>query len=62
MTIPELEKIIKDNQDAAEQGCVEAQGQVIQAQAAIDDLKCHYHFRSWNHLDDREWRSRERNA
>jgi hypothetical protein len=61
MTITQLKKIINDNTEAAEGGCPIAQGQVIQAQAAIEDLKYEYHFRSWGTENDREWRSLERN-
>jgi hypothetical protein len=38
MTIEELQAIIDMNADAAESGCHQAQGQVIEAQAEIDRL------------------------
>ena len=61
MTIKELQEIIDSHEEAAEGGCHQAQGQVIEAQAEIDRLKWEFHFRSWGTEDDREWRSRERN-
>ena len=39
MTIPELQEIIDLNIDAAEAGSLQAQGQVIEAQAEIDRLE-----------------------
>ena len=39
MTIPELQEIIAINIDAAESGCHQAQGQVIEAQAEIERLE-----------------------
>ena len=39
MTIVELKEIIDMNADAAERGCHQAQGQVIEAQAEVDRLE-----------------------
>ena len=39
MTIEELKTIIDNNAEAAEGGCHQAQGQVIEAQAEIDRLE-----------------------
>ena len=39
MTIVELKEIIDFNADAAESGSLQAQGQVIEAQAEIDRLE-----------------------
>jgi len=38
MTIEELQEIIDSHEEAAEGGCHQAQGQVIEAQAEIDRL------------------------
>ena len=39
MTIAELKEVIRLNQDAADMGHLQAQGQVIEAQAEIDRLE-----------------------
>ena len=39
MTIRELKEVIRLNQDAADMGHLQAQGQVIEAQAEIDRLE-----------------------
>ena len=39
MTIPELQEIIAINIDAAEAGSLQAQGQVIEAQAELERLE-----------------------
>ena len=39
MTIKELKEIIRLNQDAADMGHLQAQGQVIEAQAKIERLE-----------------------
>ena len=39
MTIVELKEIIAINADAAEAGCLQSQGQVIEAQAEVDRLE-----------------------
>ena len=39
LTITDLQEIIAINDDAAEAGCLQSQGQVIEAQAEIDRLE-----------------------
>ena len=39
MTIVELKEIIAINADAAEAGCLQSRGQVIEAQAEVDRLE-----------------------
>jgi hypothetical protein len=39
LTITDLQEIIAINADAAEAGCLQSQGQVIEAQAEIDRLE-----------------------
>jgi len=64
MTITQLEKIIKDNTESAENGCGVAQGIIVNAQSEIERMKWEWQLavRSAS-MDnqDHAWRSRERN-
>ena len=62
MTETELEKIIDQNMEAAEGGCQQAQGVILDALEEIDRLRFEWKLRC-RALDnqDHAWRSRERN-
>ena len=71
MTIVELKEIIALNIDAAEAGSLQAQGQVIEAQAEVERLEAleraefqgftREELTDFSMLDEEEWRSEERN-
>ena len=64
MTIKELEKLIEDNTESAENGCGVAQGIIVNAESEIERMKWEWSraVRSAS-MDnqDHAWRSRERN-